>query len=57
MALLNPDYRNIRSAFNDAKVDYLLAEAYALAAHGPLRLASQAIVGADLAKSVLIAEC
>lgn len=33
-SLLNDDYRDILSAFDDAKVDYLLVGAYALAAHG-----------------------
>ena len=32
--MLNPDYRDMLSAFADAKVDYLLIGAYALAAHG-----------------------
>ena len=32
--MLNPDYKDILSAFNDADVDYLLVGAYALAAHG-----------------------
>ncbi|GIV57898.1 MAG: hypothetical protein KatS3mg042_0811 [Rhodothermaceae bacterium] len=32
--LLNPDYRDILSAFGDEKVEYLLVEAYALAVHG-----------------------
>jgi len=32
--VLNPDYRDMLSAFADAKVDYLLIGAYALAAHG-----------------------
>ena len=32
--LLNPDYRDILSAFNEEKVDYLIVGAYALAAHG-----------------------
>ena len=32
--LLNPDYRDILSAFNEEKVDYLLVGAYALAVHG-----------------------
>ena len=32
--MLNPDYRDILSIFNDEKVEYLLVGAYALAAHG-----------------------
>jgi hypothetical protein len=32
--LLNPDYKDILSIFNDEKVDYLVVGAYALAAHG-----------------------
>lgn len=32
--MLNPDYRDMLSAFADAKVEYLLVGAYALAAHG-----------------------
>lgn len=32
--MLNPDYRDILSAFADAEVDYLLIGAYAMAAHG-----------------------
>ena len=32
--MLNPDYSDILSAFNDEKVEYLLVGAYALAAHG-----------------------
>jgi uncharacterized nucleotidyltransferase DUF6036 len=32
--LLNPDYRDILSIFNEEKVDYLVVGAYALAAHG-----------------------
>lgn len=32
--MLNPDYRDILSAFESAGVDYLLVGAYALAAHG-----------------------
>jgi hypothetical protein len=35
--LLNPDYRDILSAFSDEKVEYLLVGAYALAAHGFVR--------------------
>lgn len=32
--MLNPDYRDILSAFNEEKVDYLIVGAYALAVHG-----------------------
>lgn len=32
--MLNPDYRDMLSAFADAEVEYLLVRAYALAAHG-----------------------
>jgi hypothetical protein len=32
--LLNPDYRDMLSAFDDEKVEYLVVGAYALAAHG-----------------------
>lgn len=32
--MLNPDYRDMLSAFADAEVEYLLVGAYALAAHG-----------------------
>ena len=32
--MLNPDYRDILSAFSDEKVDYLLVGAFALAVHG-----------------------
>lgn len=32
--MLNPDYRDILSALSDAKAEYLLVGAYALAAHG-----------------------
>lgn len=32
--MLNPDYRDILSAFSDEGVEYLLVGAYALAAHG-----------------------
>lgn len=32
--MLNPDYHDMLSAFADAKVEYLLVGAYALAAHG-----------------------
>lgn len=35
--MLNPDYRDILSAFADANVEYLLVGAYALAAHGQPR--------------------
>jgi hypothetical protein len=35
--MLNPDYRDILSAFGKAGVDYLLVGAYALAAHGQPR--------------------
>ena len=32
--LLNPDFRDMLSAFNEEKVEYLLIGAYALAVHG-----------------------
>lgn len=32
--MLNPDYSDMLSAFNDEQVEYLLVGAYALAAHG-----------------------
>lgn len=32
--MLNPDYRDMLSAFADAEVEYLVIGAYALAAHG-----------------------
>ncbi len=32
--MLNPDYRDILSIFNEGNVDYLVVGAYALAAHG-----------------------
>src|SRR5712692_8334426 len=32
--MLNPDFRDILSAFNAERVDYLLVGAYAVAAHG-----------------------
>lgn len=32
--MLNPDYRDILSTFNEEDVDYLIVGAYALAAHG-----------------------
>ncbi|MCK4413088.1 MAG: nucleotidyltransferase [Candidatus Eisenbacteria sp.] len=32
--MLNPDYRDILSAFSDKGVEYMLVGAYALAAHG-----------------------
>ncbi len=32
--MLNPDYRDILSIFNEGDVDYLVVAAYALAAHG-----------------------
>ena len=32
--MLNPDYRDMLSAFADAEVEYMLVGAYALAAHG-----------------------
>jgi len=35
--LLNPDFRDILSAFNEEKVEYLVVGAYALAAHGFVR--------------------
>jgi hypothetical protein len=35
--LLNPDFRDMLSALNDAGADYLLVGAYALASHGYLR--------------------
>ena len=34
MGLLNPDYKDILSAFSAEKVEYMLVGAYALAAHG-----------------------
>jgi hypothetical protein len=35
--LLNPDYRDILSAFSEEKVEFLVVGAYALAAHGFVR--------------------
>ena len=35
--MLNPDYRDMLSAFEDENVDYLVVGAYALAAHGAPR--------------------
>lgn len=35
--MLNPDYHDILSAFENAGVEYLLVGAYALAAHGQPR--------------------
>jgi hypothetical protein len=35
--LLNPDFRDILSIFNEEKVEYLVVGAYALAAHGFVR--------------------
>ena len=35
--MLNPDYRDILSAFTEENVEYLLVGAYALAAHGLVR--------------------
>lgn len=35
--MLNPDYRDMLSAFEDEKVEYLVVGAYALAAHGAPR--------------------
>lgn len=35
--MLNPDFRDILSAFNDLKVEYIVVGAYALAAHGFVR--------------------
>jgi hypothetical protein len=35
--LLNPDYRDILSAFSEENVEYMLVGAYALAAHGLVR--------------------
>jgi len=35
--LLNPDFRDILSIFNEEKVEYLIVGAYALAAHGFVR--------------------
>ena len=32
--MLNPDYRDILSIFNEERVEYLVIGAYALAAHG-----------------------
>jgi len=37
--LLNPDYRDILSAFSEENVEYLLVGAYALAVHGQVRAA------------------
>ena len=35
--MLNPDYRDILSAFSEENVEYLLVGAYALAVHGQVR--------------------
>lgn len=35
--MLNPDFRDILSIFNEEKVEYLVVGAYALAAHGFVR--------------------
>lgn len=35
--MLNPDYRDMLSAFEDESVEYLVVGAYALAAHGAPR--------------------
>jgi hypothetical protein len=35
--MLNPDFRDILSAFSDAGVEYLLVGAYAMASHGYVR--------------------
>jgi len=35
--LLNPDFRDILSVFNDLDVEYMVVGAYALAAHGLVR--------------------
>ena len=35
--MLNRDYKDMLSAFNDEKVDYLIVGAYAVAAHGVVR--------------------
>lgn len=35
--MLNPDYKDILSAFSKEGVEYLLVGAYALAAHGQVR--------------------
>ncbi|MFW5829535.1 MAG: hypothetical protein ACOCXA_04670 [Planctomycetota bacterium] len=35
--MLNHDYRDLLNIFNDAKVDYMVVGAYAMAAHGYLR--------------------
>ena len=35
--MLNPDFRDILSAFSEENVEYLLVGAYALAAHGQVR--------------------
>ena len=32
--MLNPDFRDMLSAFIDAEIDFLLVGAYAMAAHG-----------------------
>ncbi len=35
--MLNPDYRDMLSAFSEERVEYLLVGAYALAVHGQVR--------------------
>ncbi len=35
--MLNQDYKDMLSAFNDEKVDYMIVGAYAVAAHGVVR--------------------
>ena len=35
--MLNQDYRDMLSAFNDEKVEYMIVGAYAVAAHGVVR--------------------
>jgi predicted nucleotidyltransferase len=37
LRMLNPDYRDILSALSDARADYLVVGAYALASHGLVR--------------------
>ena len=41
-ALLNPDFRDILSIFNEERVEYLVIGAYALAAHGNPRATNEA---------------
>jgi len=57
--LLNPDYRDMLSAFSEEAVRYLLVDAYALAAHGQVRATGDIDLwvepGADNAESVMAA--